>query len=92
VISLALQTVHTSGINWVSVLTIVCTTVGALAIILGGIVRYITKAINRTIKDAINQFRIDVVSSLVTEITVIKSQVDNLVNTQGRNKSNDSSS
>jgi hypothetical protein len=73
------QAVHTTGINWASVLTIICAVVGALALIFGALARIITKSITRSITDAINQFRIDVVAALVTRLSVVEAKVDFLV-------------
>jgi hypothetical protein len=86
---LAQTAVHTTGINWPSVILIVCAIVGALAIIFGAIARYATKQLSRSTTDAINQFRIDVVAALVTRLTVVETKVDVLLNTKGRNKEND---
>jgi hypothetical protein len=82
---LADATVHTTGINWDSVSVIVCAIVGALAIILGGIARYLSG----TITDAINQFRIDVVAKMDLRLSLVEQALSNLINTQGRDKMND---
>ena len=86
---LAETTVHTSGVNWASVILIVCSIVGSLAIIFGAIARYATHTLSRSTTDAINQFRIDVVAALVTRLTVVETKVDVLLNTKGRDKTND---
>lgn len=41
----AIQTVQTTGINWESVVTLVCSIVAALSIIIGAFIRYQSKAI-----------------------------------------------
>jgi hypothetical protein len=83
------STVHTAGINWASVLTIVCSVVGALGIIFGFIARAVTKSLSRAITDAIRDFQISVVNLLATRLSIVETKVDLLVNTRGRDKSND---
>ena len=83
------QAVHTVGINWASVITIICSIVGALAIIFGMIARFVTKSLSRTITEAINQFRLSVVSELANRLTIVETKVDVLINTKGRDKAND---
>lgn len=85
----AVQTVHTSGVNWASVLTIVCSLVAAMGIVFGFLAKWITTSLNRTITDSINVFRISVVSELANRLTVVETKVDLLLNTKNRDKSND---
>jgi hypothetical protein len=88
-VSWAAQAVHTTGINWASVLTIVCAVVGALAVIFGAMARWIAKSLEGAITAAIDKFRIEVVSTLATDLAVVKAQVANLINTRGRDTTND---
>jgi hypothetical protein len=88
-IAQTVQTVHTAGINWASVLTIVCALVGAMGVVFGVLAKWITTSLNRTITDSINVFRISVVSELANRLTVVETKVDLLLNTKGRDKQND---
>jgi hypothetical protein len=81
--------VHVVGINWASVLTIICSVVGALGIIFGCIARLVTKSLSRAITDAIRDFQISVVNLLATRLSIVETKVDLLVNTRGRDRSND---
>lgn len=83
------DTVHTTGINWGSVLTIVCAVVAATSIIFGSIARSVTSRLSREITGAINQFRIDVIQTLDTRLTRVEQSTDDLKNTRGRDTRND---
>jgi hypothetical protein len=83
------QTVHTSGVNWASVLTIVCSLVAALGIIFGAIAKYVTSSLTRSTAEAIQRFQLSVVSTLATRLSVLETKVDLLLNTKNRDKSND---
>jgi hypothetical protein len=60
--------VHTTGINWPSVLTIVCAIVGALAIIFGVIAR----AVSNSVTSAIDHFRIEVITKMDTRLALLE--------------------
>jgi hypothetical protein len=81
--------VRTVGINWASVITIICSIVGALAIIFGFIAKYISRTLTQAITDSINVFRISVVQELANRLTIVETKVDVLINTRGRDKAND---
>jgi hypothetical protein len=68
-------TVHTSGINWASVLTIVCSIVGALAIVFGFITRFAAKYISREITASIDKLRVEIVSKMETRISLLEMAV-----------------
>jgi len=70
--------VHTTGINWASVFTIVIGIVGALSIIFGFVSRYL----GNRITGSIDKFRIEVVSQLDTRLTKVEEQL-NAVRNQG---------
>jgi phage-related protein len=93
---LADPAVHTTGVNWVSVITITCT----IAVVVGGlfayVARHVTNSVTRTITAAINNFHLSVVSVLTTRLTVVETKQDDmnqkledLKNTKGRDKEND---
>jgi uncharacterized membrane protein len=66
------QAVHTTGINWASVLTIICAVVGALALIFGVITRFFAKYISDRITGAIDKLRIDVIASMDKRVTILE--------------------
>jgi hypothetical protein len=86
---IAQTAVHTVGINWPSVITIICSIVAALGVIFGFLARAVTKSLSRAITDAIRDFQISVVNLLATRLSIVETKVDLLVNTRGRDKSND---
>jgi hypothetical protein len=69
---IAEQVVHTTGINWASVLTIVLGIVTLLSIIVGFTSRYL----GNRITGSIDKFRIEVVSQLDTRLTKVEAQID----------------
>lgn len=85
----AVAAVHTTGINWASVLTISATVIGALGIIIAGCSKYISKQLTHAITDAIYKFQISVVNVIATRLAVVETKVDLLLNTKDRDKSND---
>jgi hypothetical protein len=64
----AVTAVHTTGINWASVTTIVASILGGMSIIIG----IFAKLISNQITGGINKFRIDVVNSLDTRLTILE--------------------
>jgi len=68
---LADATVHTSGINWESVGTIIAAVVAAMTFVLGLFARYVSGQIT----GAIDKFRIDVIARLDTRITILEYEV-----------------
>jgi Kef-type K+ transport system membrane component KefB len=74
VIAFVATTVHTAGVNWQSVLTIIGSIVTLVAIILTAIARYIAGKVT----GAINEFRVSVVDQLTTRLTVVESKIDNI--------------
>jgi hypothetical protein len=75
---LAETTVHTSGINWESVVTIVVGIVTTLSIVGGLFFRYLGKLIANSITAAIDKFRIDVVYALDVRLARVETKVDNV--------------
>lgn len=65
------DTVHTAGINWESVGTIIAAVVAALSFIIGAFARYISNKIT----GAIDKFRIDVISRMDTRISLLELSV-----------------
>ena len=65
-------TVHTTGINWASVVTIVCSVVGALAIIFAAITRFFAKYISDRITGAIDKLRLDVLAQMDKRVTILE--------------------
>jgi hypothetical protein len=74
----AVTTVHTSGINWPSVVAIVSGTVVFLSIIVGAF----AKIISDRITNAINKFRIDVINQLDNRLTAVETKLNDIRNTQ----------
>lgn len=69
---LAAQVVHTTGINWASVLTIILTVVTLVSFIVGFTSRYL----GNRITGSIDKFRIEVVSQLDTRLTKVEEQLN----------------
>ena len=65
---LADTVVHTTGINWESVGTIIAATVAAMSFIFGLSARYVSGRITT----AIDKFRIDVISKMDTRISILE--------------------
>lgn len=59
---------HTVGINWPSVLTIICAIVGAVAIIFAGIAKVVTNAVT----NSIDKFRIEVIAKMETRLSILE--------------------
>lgn len=68
----AVTTVHTTGINWESVLTIV----GAVCVILTTLGTYVARYVAGNVTTAINNFKIDVVAKLDTRLTTVETKLD----------------
>ncbi len=64
--------VHTTGINWASVITIVCSVVGALAIIFAAITRFFARYISDRITGAIDKLRLDVLAQMDKRVTILE--------------------
>lgn len=64
-------TVHTSGINWESVGTIIAAVVAAMTFVLGAFAKYVSGQIT----GSIDKFRIDVIARLDTRITILEYEV-----------------
>jgi hypothetical protein len=62
------QAVHTVGINWASVITIICSIVAALAIIFAFIARLVTGAVT----NSIDKFRIEVISKMDVRLSILE--------------------
>jgi hypothetical protein len=95
--------VHTTGINWASVLTIIC----SVCVVVGGLIVWVSKQISNNIAiavtSAIDKFHLAVVNVLDTRLTKVEGKQDSmnikledqasslrdLKNTRGRDKSND---
>lgn len=86
---LAEATVHTSGVNWLSVATIVSAIVVPLGLMFAFLARSMAKYIANSITRAIDGFHIAVVTVLDTRLTRVEQAVTDLKNTQGRDTSND---
>jgi hypothetical protein len=71
-IAATLATVHTSGINWPSVLTIVFGSVATLSIILGFLLRFTGRYISDKITGAIDRLRIDVILEMDRRVVVLE--------------------
>jgi hypothetical protein len=65
-------TVHTAGINWASVLTIISSTVVALSIVLGFAIRFFAKYIANQVTTAIDKLRLDVLAAMDKRIAVLE--------------------
>lgn len=63
--------VHTTGINWESVATIVAAVVGALTALITIVGRYLSNRIT----GAIDKFRVDVIGRMDTRISLLEQQV-----------------
>ena len=61
-------TVHTSGINWESLITVVCSVVLATSVIVGGFIRWQS----RTVTNAVNGLADKLVERLETKENVAK--------------------
>ena len=68
-------TVHTTGVNWVSVCAI-CVGVATLMSIIIGV---FARVIGTQITSAIDRFRNEVVNMLEHRLTIVEVKVDNLV-------------
>lgn len=64
--------VHTVGINWVSVATIVCSSVTVLSVVLGFIIRTMARYISGQITTAITQFRVEVIEPMASDVAALK--------------------
>lgn len=69
-------TVHTTGINWESVIAIVAAIVTVMSIVIG----VIGKMIGNQITSAINKFRLDVVAQLDNRLTSVEQKLNDLTN------------
>jgi hypothetical protein len=67
-----LATVHTAGINWPSVFTIVFGSVATLSIILGFLLRFTGRYISDKITGAIDRLRIDVILEMDRRVVVLE--------------------
>jgi hypothetical protein len=65
---LAQTAVHTVGINWSSVLTIICSVVGAMAVIFAFIARLVTSAVT----NSIDKFRIEVIAKMEVRLSILE--------------------
>jgi hypothetical protein len=74
----ALETVHTTGVNWVSVITIVASVVATISIIGGVFIKYLSGSIKEGIVAAIDRFRIDVVNKLDLRLTAVETKLDGI--------------
>jgi hypothetical protein len=68
----AIATVHTTGVNWTSVVTIV----GSVCVILGAMGTVIARYVSGQVTSAINVFRVDVVSKLDNRLSAVESKLD----------------
>ena len=73
-----IQTVKTTGVNWTSVVTIVCSTIVALSVVFG----FLTRMLSGRITGAIDKFRIEVVSQLDLRLTAVESRLNDIRNQQ----------
>lgn len=73
-------TVHTAGINWESVITIIGSVVTILAVV-GALV---SRAIGNKITAAIHEFQIAVIDKLDTRLTQVEDKLDDIRNTTRR--------
>lgn len=71
---LAQATVHTSGINWESVITIIAS-ICAIVAVLGG---FASKYVAGKITAAIREFQVAVVAKLDTRLTTVEDKLDRL--------------
>jgi pyruvate/oxaloacetate carboxyltransferase len=84
---LATAAVHTTGINWTSVLTIVVSILSGIAVLSAGlasVVRSSSRQVATTITAAINQFRIDVVNQLDVRLTAVETKMDDIRDKQNK--------
>jgi hypothetical protein len=56
------------GINWTSVLTIICSIVAALAIVFAAIARAVTSSVT----NSIDKFRIEVIAKMETRLSILE--------------------
>lgn len=70
------STVHTTGINWESVFTIIGSIVTVLAIV-GALA---TRTIGNKITAAIHEFQITVINKLDTRLTQVEDKLDDIRN------------
>lgn len=68
----AAATVHTSGINWESVITIVGSVVTVLSVVFGLIARSVSHYVANKITQAIDKLRIDVIDSMDKRVTSLE--------------------
>lgn len=73
-IASGVQTVHTTGVNWSSVVTITSAVVVLMTAVLGLTAKYISSRIT----SSIDRFRIDVVSKLDTRLIQVETKLDNI--------------
>lgn len=78
IIAATTPTVHTSGINWQSVIAIVGGTITIMSIVFG----LFAKVISDKITNAINKFRIDVVTQLDLRLTSVEAKLNGIRNKQ----------
>jgi len=69
---IAIQTVHTSGINVESVLVIVGSVTGTLGIVLGACARWLGRYVSGRITASIDRLRIDVIAALDVRVTALE--------------------
>jgi hypothetical protein len=69
---LATASVHTTGINWASTLTIVCAVVGALGIIFTAVTRFFARYISDRITNSIDKLRLDVLAKMDKRVTILE--------------------
>jgi BMFP domain-containing protein YqiC len=69
---MAVQTVHTSGINWASVAAITTAVVLVMSTIFATVARYVSSQVT----GAINKLRVDVINKLDTRLTAVETKLD----------------
>ena len=77
---LAAAAVHTAGINWASVLTIIGSIVACMSVVFAAIARLVTSAITT----AIDKFRIEVVAKMESRLAILETLVTGLVHNNSR--------
>ncbi len=71
-ISVLATTVQTSGINWASVLTIICSIVVSTSIILGFVMKFVANTIATQVTSSIDHLRIDVLAKMDLRISLLE--------------------
>jgi hypothetical protein len=74
--------VHTTGINWQATLAIVGTIVTVMTVIIGAFAKFIGDKMT----NAINKFRIDVVSALDLRLTSVEAKLEDVRTKQNQFK------